>query len=192
MIKAILFDNFGVLTITDLWKEFCASLPPEQLQPARDLNHAYDAGHISKQEFNNEIEKLTGKRPLRVEETSGDKVHKNKPLINYISTLKPKYKIGLLSNIATNWIREKFLTPEEQTLFNAMIFSYEIGVTKPDVRAFEIACNKLGVQLNEAVMIDDIERYCNIAKDLGMKTIVYKDFPSMKQQLEQLLSDTNN
>src|SRR5882762_4506135 len=101
MIKAIIFDCFGVLT-TDKWKEFVATLPESQKQPARDLNHAYDGGFITEEEFITKIQELTGQNPGEVEKIPSSEVAKNNELLNYIEGLKPTYKIGLLSNIASN------------------------------------------------------------------------------------------
>src|SRR5690606_31310012 len=101
---------------------------------------------------------------------------------------RDEYKIGLLSNIATPWITDTFLTPEEQQLFDAMVFSYEVGMTKPDPRIFALTCKRLGVNPNQAVMVDDIERYCEAAKMEGMKAVVYKDFKQCKRDLEEILS----
>ncbi len=189
MIKAVIFDCFGVLT-TDKWKEFVITLPDELRESARKINHAYDAGFINETEFIEQIKLLTGRNPSEVETSIGTKIDqiKNIKLLNYIKSLKPKYKIGLLSNVATNWIKEEFLTMEEQALFDSMTFSYEVQLTKPDPRIFKIACTRLGVDLNEAALVDDIERYCEAARSLGMKTVLYQDFDQMRHDLEQILA----
>lgn len=189
MIKAIIFDCFGVLT-TDTWKEFCTSIEsPTILNQARQLNHAYDSGKISLSEFLSKVEELTGSKPLLVESLPTGSALKNLELLKYISTLRNKYKIGLLSNIASNWINDSFLTDSEQQLFDQMIFSYQTGLIKPDKRIFELMCNKIGVKLSEAVMIDDIENYCSSAISYGMEAIVYKNFNQMRKDLELILGN---
>jgi len=187
MIKAVIFDCFGVLT-ADKWKEFVGTIPDKLRESARDINHAYDAGFINEEEFISQIKKLTGTSPGEVETIMADDRTKNTKLLNYIATLKLRYKIGLLSNIATNWIREEFLTPDEQTLFDEYILSYEVHLTKPDPRIFKIACERLGVEPSEAVLVDDIERYCDAAREFGIQAICYKDFVQTKRELEQILA----
>ncbi len=188
MIKAIIFDCFGVLT-TDKWKEFCATLPEgEIVEKARELNHAYDAGFMSEKEFLEEVFKLTGRSPGEVEKLLDSETAKNSELLNYIQTLKPQYKIGLLSNIASNWVRDYFLDPAELALFDEMIFSFEERMTKPDPRIFKTACARLAARPEETIMVDDIERYCESARSTGMQAIVYQDFPQLKAELEQILS----
>ena len=73
-----------------------------------------------------------------------------------------------------------------------MVFSYEIGTTKPDPKAYEAIANKLGAKPSEAVFIDDQLAYCEGAEDFGMKAIVYSNFPQIKTELEQTLSAANN
>jgi putative hydrolase of the HAD superfamily len=189
VIKAIIFDCFGVLT-TDLWKEFRASLPAEQQQPAHDINHAYDAGLISETEFIKQVRELTGRNPGEVEMLPKNQTNKNIELLNFIAELRPKYKIGMLSNIASDWVRDSFLTSDEQALFDDMVFSHEVGMTKPDPRIFEIACERLGVEPEDTVLVDDIEQYCMAAQTTGMRTIVYDNFKQLYKDLEQLLSQS--
>lgn len=189
MIKALIFDCFGVLT-TDTWRAFCDSLPPDaDVGKARELNKQYDAGLITKQEFVDQVYEATGQHPRQIEEMLSNEIAKNSILIDYIRELKSRdYLIGLLSNVATPWITDTFLSPEEQEIFDAMIFSYEVGMTKPDPRIFMLVCERLRVGPHEAVMIDDIESYCEAAKAEGLKAITYQDFSQLKQDLELLLS----
>jgi hypothetical protein len=62
MIRAIIFDCFGVLT-TDKWKEFVATLPVRaSISPATDLNHALDKVVLSRKRSSlNKLVILTGR-----------------------------------------------------------------------------------------------------------------------------------
>lgn len=188
-IKAIIFDCFGVIT-TDSWRAFCDSLPPEaDVERARELNRQLDSGLLDHDSFVQQIYELTGRRPVDVEKLLDNEISKNTALLEYIGELKQRgYEIGMLSNIASNWIRESLLTPAEQALFDEMIFSYEVGMTKPDPRIFLLICERLRVGTHEAVMIDDIEQYCEAAKVEGLAAIHYSDLKQLKHDLEQILS----
>lgn len=181
MIKAIIFDCFGVLT-TDLWKEFVSTLPDNQKNSARDFNHLYNASLITKEEFNNKILELTGVIP-GIDKSTELGTNKNIQLLQYIKKLKQKYKIGILSNIASNWITASFLTTDEQALFDSITLSYEVRLTKPDSEIFRIACKRLAVEPSETIMIDDIEQYCESAQSIGMQAICYKNFAQMQSEL---------
>ncbi len=190
MISAIIFDCFGVLT-TDTWRAFVDSLPDNvDVQKARDLNRAYDSGLLTNEEFLEQVFDVTGSRPEQIEEMIDNEVTKNRALLDYIRELKKNYKIGLLSNVATPWITDSFLTSEEQELFDAMVFSFEVGMTKPDPRIFMLACERLRVGPHEAVMVDDIEPYCEAARTEGLKAVTYKDLRQLKHELSEILSRT--
>lgn len=183
---AIIFDCFGVLT-TDYWRQFVASLPIDQQPGVSDLNKAYDAGHLSSENFLREVESLTGRRPLLSDHGRANAV-KNHELLDYIAKLKPNYKIGLLSNVASDWVTEKFLTADETALFDAMVFSHSVGLTKPDIRIFHLMADRLGVAAKNCVMIDDLDMNCTGARAAGMQAITYLDVAQTKTDLQQLLN----
>ena len=188
-IRAIIFDCFGVLT-KDWWREFCDSIEDKEvLHQAKELNHQYDAGLISPQDFTEAVHKLTGRAVKPIEDIfASPEPMKNHELLAYIKELKPKYKIGLISNVGTNWIRDYFLTKEEQALFDDMVLSFEAGTTKPDPKIYQLALDRLGVKPEETVFVDDIGRYCRAAEQLGMKSVTYVGFNQFKTDLEKLLT----
>lgn len=186
-IKAVVFDCFGVLT-GDKWKEFVASLPGEQRANARDLNMALDRGVISQDEFYVQINKLTGHSIAEIDSIINSQMQKNSYLIEYIKQLKGKYKLAVLSNVSNDWIRQEFLEPSEIQLFDDFILSYEVGLIKPNPEIFRLTASRLGVQLEEMLFIDDSAGNAQAASDLGVKAIVYSDFPSFKEQIDKLIS----
>lgn len=192
MIKAIVFDCFGVLT-TDMWLAFVDQLPEgKDSKELHDTHKAYNRGIISQKEFHQRLKALTGQDFEDSLEISGNGTIKNNRLLGYIGELRKRgYKIGLLSNVASNWINEEFLSGDERRLLDAMVLSYEVGMTKPDPRIFRLVCDRLGVETGEAVMIDDIEMYCSAATEEGMRAIKYADFSDMKNRLEVLLDDSD-
>ncbi len=188
MTKAIIFDCFGVLT-SDTWQEFLNSLPnTADVDAIREIHRAYDANLISKQQCADEIKKIAGKAFTEIDDIKQGEVSKNRKLLDYIKTLKPKYKVAIASNIASNWIRESFLTKKEQALFNEMFLSFEIGAIKPSSGFFDYIFKNLDLRPNQVVLIDDKQRYCDEAKRQGMQAIVYQNFEQMKTDLEKLLA----
>lgn len=186
--KAIIFDCFGVLT-TDIWLSFCDSLPSRaNLAEASALNKAYDRGIISHDQFRYGVKELTGEYPPDIDKlTAGDMV-KNEALLDLIRRLKPDYKIGLMSNISSDWITREFLSQEEQLLFDTMVLSYEVGMIKPDTRMYVLACERLRVAPHEALMVDDRAQYVQGAREAGMDGIVYENMHSFTAQLNELLA----
>lgn len=185
MIRAIIFDCFGVLT-TDKWKEFVATLSVDQVQPAIDLNHALDRGFISQTEFFEQISDLTGRSPEHIESVINADMHKNIQLMHYIKVLKKTYKIGLISNVSSNWVRDTFLSPEEAALFDDIILSYDVGLIKPEKAIYELSARRLKCDVQECLFIDDSEGHCVGAIQAGMQSFMYKDFIQCKSSIEQI------
>lgn len=187
MIKAIILDCFGVLTV-DIWKTFTDTLSQQDRVQVRSITRAYDSGIIDEQKFISQVAELTSRPEKEVAYAIKPQNVKNKSLLEFVSELKAQgYKIGILSNINNSWITDSFLSEEEQKLFDEVVGSYQLSIAKPDKRVYQYVCDKLGVQPSEAVFVDDIQSYCDAAEDLGMKTIVYKNFDEFQIQIEQLL-----
>jgi HAD superfamily hydrolase (TIGR01509 family) len=187
--QAIIFDCFGVLT-TDHWKEFISTLPQSQMRQARTLMYEHDAGRLTEAELIRQVKDITQKTPQGIEKLVSDENIKNTELLDYIKGLKPKYKIGLLSNIGSNWIRDDFLSQKEQALFDDMVLSHEVGMAKPDPGIFELAASRLGADITDCVLIDDSQGHCQAARSLGARAIIYDNFAQMKQQLEAYLKSS--
>lgn len=186
MVRAIIFDCFGVLT-TDKWRAFLDTLPPAaDIERARDLNRALDSGIISYDDFLSGVAEATSITASEIERNIRGEVVKNVSLLSYIRNLKQQYRIGLLSNISSDWITREFLSKQEQTLFDMMVFSYQTGMVKPDPRIYMLACERLRSAPHETVMVDDVEGYVAAAKSEGLEGIVYTDLEDFKQQLSLL------
>lgn len=188
MIKAVIFDCFGVLT-TDGWLPFADKYfvhDPALRQKATDLNKAADAGFLDYGEFLHAIAELAQLDDASVRfEIETNKT--NQPLFEYIqSDLSEKFLVGVLSNAASNWMNQLF-TPEQVALFDAVTLSYQIGHTKPDPQAYQAIADTLGVLPQEAVFIDDQPRYCEAAKQVGMQAIVFTDNQQLRGELATLL-----
>ncbi len=188
MIKAIVFDCFGVLT-TDGWLPFKRkyfSHDAKLAAEATDLNKKTDAGLASYEDFARGIAALAhapyeeAKKAIETNVTDDE-------LLNYIATaLKPHYKIGMLSNAGANWL-DRLFSEEQQRIFDAVALSYETGFVKPADGAYHIIAERLGVDVTECVLIDDQERYCTAAREQGMSAVWYKSLEQLKIDLSPLL-----
>ena len=183
MIKAVIFDCFGVLSV-DGWlpyKERHFGKNTELFDKATEVNKRADAGLISYEDFLQEVTNLAG---IQIENNPP-----NEKLFDYIrESLKPKYKIGLLSNAAADWLEELF-TPEQRKLIDATALSFELGFIKPDPESYQAIAERLDVKLDECVFIDDQNRYCEGAQEVGMQAVCYQNFEQTKQDLEKILAE---
>lgn len=88
-----------------------------------------------------------------------------------LSTLSKTYQLGLVSNFAGNLVtvaREL----EIESLFQVIIDSAVVGVSKPDLQIFALAIKQLKIQGGEAVMVgDSYDRDIEPAKALDIRTV---------------------
>ncbi len=192
MIKAIIFDCFGVLT-SEGWQEFKDKhfgADTEKLDEAQRLNGLADSGKLTHTELMPMIAELAGVS-LGQAEKEIDNYQTNTKLFNYIDKeLNHKYKIGMLSNVSDDWLYSMF-TSEQLALFDSTVLSFEIGYAKPDRRAYEIAAEQLEVNAGECVFIDDLEHNIIAAKNSGMQAIQFINFEDFKNELQLLLADSD-
>lgn len=94
--------------------------------------------------------------------------------LDYCHLLKSKYKLGILSD-AESTAREKAKPWINESLFDVIVFSSEVGVCKPDPKIFQRALAQLGVEASETLFLDDRERNVNGAEALGIHAIHYKN-----------------
>ncbi len=106
-------------------------------------------------------------------------------MFEFIREIRPNYKLGFLSNVAGNYIAHIF-TKEQLDLFDYVALSYQNGFVKPDRRAFENVVTKLGVKLEECLLVDDQERNVIGAHEAGMKGVLYTDLNQLKSDLRKL------
>jgi HAD superfamily hydrolase (TIGR01549 family) len=148
MIRGILFDCFGVLTET-AWDRLMGGLSSQERQAVSDARKAFDRGFSSYQDFQEAVHGLAPSiDPKQLKETFLLRrgFHKNERLLKYIEGLHGRYKLGILSNAGTNWIRDELLADRELGLFDAIILSHDVGLIKPEAEFFLLACQKLELQ----------------------------------------------
>jgi HAD superfamily hydrolase (TIGR01509 family) len=189
MVKAIIFDFFGVLAIrgTTSFREAHLGDDPAMTYEARNLNDKLGLGLIGYDEFITELATLGGVDRETVLKYT-ENYQPNRPLLDYIrNNLKLKYKIGIISNAGDDWIA-RILGPDNYELFDDIILSYKYSVIKPQPEIYQMSAKNMGVDEPECVFIDDIQTYCKGADAVGMNSIWYRDFNQMKSELEKLLS----
>ena len=105
----------------------------------------------------------------------------NLELISFLQHLRPRYKLATLSN---DWLgareqQNRLFQLEDMLGVNVMLSSYEEGLQKPEPDFYLPACQRLGVQPEEVVFIDDREQ-C-VVHSWGCSTIVFCHSPYGKR-----------
>ena len=189
MIKAIIFDLFGVL-VTDALSAVIAELSTTQPAVAQQIVRivaASNAGMLPHEESRAAVAELLGITVDEYAQRVRDGEVRNQPLFDYILELRKSYKTALLSNAGTKSLEVRFAPGELDNYFDVIVVSAVIGFAKPEARAYEIVAEKLGVRLDECVMIDDRGLYCEGARQIGMQAILYQSMPQLKRELGDIL-----
>jgi len=121
---------------------------------------------------------------IRDEFFGGDII--DRELLEFISSLKPKYKVGLISN-AWSGLRAYIERDKFADVFDHMTISAEVGAAKPSAKIYQFALDQLKIQPKEAVFVDDTLVNIEACEKIGMKGIRFKDPDSALQQLKTLL-----
>ncbi len=107
-------------------------------------------------------------------------------MLEYIKLLRSNYKTAVLSNANIGSLERKIGKEWLQACFDVVIVSADVGMVKPDSRIYTLTTERLGVEPNECVFIDDREIFLVVAREMGMKTILYESMERTKAALTKL------
>ena len=185
-IRAIIFDLYGVLGLNG-WQDFKKEHFGDdwsEWEPLRRLGQRVDAGEATDDEFVSAISKVTGV-DCQIIRYQFEHTKPNIELLEFIeSDLKPTYKIGLLSNTSRDVLGGIFFE-KQRALFDAIVMSVSVGITKPDPTIFQMICDELKVLPNECLLVDDQNRHLVAAKSLGMETLLYTSAKQTTHDLQK-------
>ena len=188
MIRALIFDCFGVFYVDPVFAYMHEpSTSPDKANALHSLDEQAARGMITKATFTTQAAELLGLSHGAIEEQFFHGQKRDVHLLEFVQTLRSSYKVALLSNIGGDMMDGYFSPDERQQFFDVTVLSGDVRLAKPDKAIFELTCEKLGVALNEAIMIDDMQSTCTIVKEYGMQSIWYRDFGQFRAELNELI-----
>lgn len=181
------FDNGRILAgLSGLCGRSVGELAP--LVGASPLAEDYEAGRVDSRAFLDGVSRLCS---FPFEEASFVRAFTDiftpiEGTLELIRRLRPRYRLGLISN--TNpWHFEHAIRPcPVFPLFDAVTLSFERKALKPDPRLYEDSLAKLGLPAEACVFIDDRPEFAEGASRLGMHGITFADGGSLARELEAL------
>lgn len=99
----------------------------------------------------------------------------NPELAAFLGSLRPRYKTALLSNSFVGARREEEDRLHLSEIADTIVYSHEVGVSKPDPRIYEITCERLGARPDEIVFLDDSAKNIAAAAVYGFHAILFHD-----------------
>ena len=110
----------------------------------------------------------------------------NEGVLDLIHRLHGNYKLAVLSNSPpglAQWLADWNVL----NFFDVIICSGDEGIAKPDLKAFELTLERLGLKPNEAVFIDDTKEHVEAARKLGLQGILFTTAEELERELARLL-----
>lgn len=102
-----------------------------------------------------------------------------------IKSLKKRYKLGLLSVHAKEWVEYCEEKLSYTSLFDVVSYSFEALVCKPDKKAFKIILDKFQTKPEQVLFIDDSPKNIKTAEELGIASILFQSAPQLKKDLKK-------
>jgi len=185
-IRAIVFDVGGVLEITpDLgvtakWEQRLQLKPGELDERLHGVWRGGSLGTLTEEEVHTSIGEIMGMSAAQVDAFMDDIWAEylgtlNVELTEYFRRLRPKYQTAILSNSFVGARRREQEHYHFDELCDFIIYSHEVGMSKPDRRIYALTCERLGVQPAEVIFLDDREAAIDAAREYGMHGILFKE-----------------
>jgi putative hydrolase of the HAD superfamily len=187
MIQAVLFDIGGVLSIGDPLEAFVSAWEDRLGYPQGEfdtlLRQAWKGGSFGEitepeayQRLRSQLDVATPIfDELVADFWAGYLGHGNTELLEYARGLRGRYRTGIISNSfvgAREREQERYGITD---LVDAVVYSHEVGVGKPDPRIYRLACQRLGVTPQETIFLDDAPECVAGAADVGLLAIQFHD-----------------
>ena len=195
-IKAILFDLGNVLLNYDAVKaanRFAKACKVPRLKVwlhffTSPTEKAYTRGKISSYEFYRHARQAL-KFPVNYQTFKrywNDIFWENEGMESLLIRLKKKYPLYLISN--TNALHFNHIKKEFQILrhFKKTFPSHEVGHRKPEPEIYQKVLRKIKLEPQETVFIDDVQKFVDGARKVGMHAIRFRSKKQLMNSLEKL------
>jgi len=186
-IQAIFFDWHGVLengSFRQMREDFVAKYPENESlgDSIQIIGRKYAIGEMSPEEFWSSLAAMTSKEGVAKVHSRRFQHDPNKALWAKIPELASKYALFILSDCSEDkaaFVRDHY----DLSLFTDTFFSYQFKKTKTDPSFFADVLETAGESASSACMVDDSARKLEVAKEVGMETILFKSAEDIKSLL---------
>lgn len=199
--NAVFIDFGGVLTTSlfDAFKEFGAAIGPDPKLPMRVLAEdpaaaallvEHEEGRMDDEAFEAGFaERLAAHgAPTEAEGLIARIQSGLKPDPKMVALVEDLRRDGRPVALVSNSLgRDCYAGFDLAQMFDAVVISAAVGIRKPSKGIYEIACEKLGVSPDEAIMIDDLKHNVEGAQRLGIAGILHTDAETTRHSLRDLL-----
>jgi len=183
-IHGIIFDIGGVLEITpDLgvtakWEQRLQLAPGELNERLRNVWRDGSLGIISEVGVHQHIREIMGMSDAQVNTFMDDIWQEylgslNRELVEYFRSLRPKYRTAILSNSFVGAREREQAIYHFDEICDFIIYSHEVGMSKPDPRIYALTCERLALSPAQVVFLDDYPGAIDAACEFGIHGILF-------------------
>ncbi|MBC8293530.1 MAG: HAD family phosphatase [Proteobacteria bacterium] len=126
---------------------------------------------------------LGAPRPL------GDESAVRQPMIEAVRRLAASMPVALLTNNVAEWRQQWQSLPSLGGLFNVIVDSSEVGTRKPEQRIYELTRERLAVDHEAILFVDDLGINLKAARSLGWQTVLYTSTEEVVAILDQVAAN---
>lgn len=195
--RAIISDLGNVILWFDnsIFYRKIAQYGPLSVPEVREIVHRspefvelFDLGKLSPAEFYRRAISKLGVRVGYDEFMAAyaDVFRLNRPVLELMKKLKPKYRLVLVSNVDPVRYGHIQKTFPEIMIFDGYVLSFELGVMKPDPRVYREALRLAQSDPASCVFIDDLEENVRGAESLGVRGILYRRGMDLEREIIRL------
>lgn len=198
VIRAVVFDIGGVLEIiaptvwVEKWEKLLGLQAGEISRKLGDVWRGGSLGTLSLHQVEQSIGDILSLDQIQVAALMDDlwRDYLGKPnqeLIAYFASLRPCYRTAILSNSFVGAREKEHEHYQFGDICDVIVYSHEEGMEKPDQRFFDLVCQRLGVQPNEIIFLDDVEGHVGAACHLGFHGLVFHNTEQAIADIESIL-----
>jgi epoxide hydrolase-like predicted phosphatase len=194
-----LICDFGGVLTTNVFDSFRAFCEAEGLEPntvkelfrsnadALALLRRLERGEVTAAEFSERFAEFLGVQADGLVERLFAGAGPDEPMIEAVRKARAAgIKTGLISN---SWGEG---LPYDQdmlaALFDGVVISGDEGLHKPEPEIFRLGAERIGLQAQQCVFVDDLRENCTGAENVGMIAVLHRGADSTIPRLEELFS----
>jgi len=182
---AIIFDFFDVVH-NDPFLRWLKSHGLKREGALHEASVELDKGRITTSEFFDRLQKLTDQSASEIADEMTSFHGYDQDVMDLIRILSKDYRVGLLSNGPSGFVRELLTNAGIEDAFHHIVISSEVGMVKPDPEIFQHILSRMSAKPNTTIFIDDNPKNVAAAVKLGICGIQFVGIQDLRVSLQKL------
>ena len=198
-ITTVVFDLGDVLIKSNMQEKLRKNpkIPNQQIYPLLEKWFDDDLDLLSKEEYIDTISKRLAPDFSDIVPDIVDAFSDIEVLSYTIPTLKDLKERGYNIYYLSNWSRWGVEILRENnkldflSLFDGGLFSYEVGVKKPDRKIYDAFLKKFKINPKEAIFVDNKKKNIDAAEKFGIKGVLFSNEKDLQKYIKNMQSNVN-